>query len=128
MPIQKSSGGKERIGRINKMGDKYLRKLLIVGMTSLVRRAKYNPKTVDPRLAGGRYIEIAKGMNTRFDRKRPGTRRTFLLDSGGRRLFRDAQLRKLVADLVEYSRRLRRLRQPTRRRFDPSPTPSASQI
>ena len=33
------------------MGDKYLRKLLIVGMTSLVRRARYNPKTVDPRLA-----------------------------------------------------------------------------
>ena len=51
-PLQKSSGGKERLGRITKMGDKYLRKLLIVGMTSLVRRAKYNPKTVDPRLAG----------------------------------------------------------------------------
>jgi transposase len=50
-PLQKSSGGKERLGRITKMGDKYLRKLLIVGMTSLVRRAKYNPKTVDPRLA-----------------------------------------------------------------------------
>jgi transposase len=50
-PLQKSSGGKERLGRISKMGDKYLRKLLIVGMTSLVRRAKYNPKTVDPRLA-----------------------------------------------------------------------------
>jgi transposase len=33
------------------MDDKYLRKLLIVGMTSLVRRAKYNPATVDPRLA-----------------------------------------------------------------------------
>ncbi len=33
------------------MGDKYLRKLFIVGMTSLVRRAKYNPKTIDPRLA-----------------------------------------------------------------------------
>ena len=32
------------------MGDKYLRKLLIVGMTSLVRRAKYNPETIDPRL------------------------------------------------------------------------------
>jgi transposase len=42
-PLQKSSGGKERLGRISKMGDKYLRKLLIVGMTSLVRRAKYNP-------------------------------------------------------------------------------------
>ena len=42
-PLQKSSGGKERLGRISKMGDKYLRKLLIVGMTSLVRRAKYSP-------------------------------------------------------------------------------------
>ena len=50
-PLQKSSGGKERLGRITKMGDKYLRKLLIVGMTSLVRRAKYNPKMIDPRLA-----------------------------------------------------------------------------
>ena len=28
---------------LTKMGDKYLRKLLIVGMTSLVRSAKYNP-------------------------------------------------------------------------------------
>jgi transposase len=51
-PLQKSSGGKDRLGRISKMGDKYLRKLLIVGMTSLVRRAKYNPQTIDPRLAG----------------------------------------------------------------------------
>ena len=50
-PLQKSSGGKERLGRITKMGDKYLRKLLIVGMTSLVRRAKHNPPTIDPRLA-----------------------------------------------------------------------------
>ena len=50
-PLQKSSGGKERLGRITKMGDKYLRKLLIVGMTSLVRRAKDNPPTIDPRLA-----------------------------------------------------------------------------
>ena len=43
-PLQKSSGGKERLGRITKMGDKYLRKLLVVGMTSLVRRAKHNPE------------------------------------------------------------------------------------
>ena len=49
-PLQKSSGGRERLGRITKMGDKYLRKLLIVGMTSRVRRARQNP-TVDPRLA-----------------------------------------------------------------------------
>jgi transposase len=50
-PLQKSSGGKERLGRISKMGDKYLRKLLIVGMTALVRRAKYNPEKIDSRLA-----------------------------------------------------------------------------
>ena len=50
-PMQKSSRGKERLGRITKMGDKYLRKLLIVGMTSLVRRAKYKPEAVDPQLA-----------------------------------------------------------------------------
>src|ERR1700730_8844518 len=49
-PLQNSSGGKERLGRITKMGDKYLRKLLVVGATSLVRRAKKNPE-FDPRLA-----------------------------------------------------------------------------
>ena len=33
------------------MGDKYLRRLLVVGMTSLIRRAKYKPDAVDPWLA-----------------------------------------------------------------------------
>jgi transposase len=50
-PLQKSSGGKERLGHISKMGDQYLRKLLIVGMTALVRNAKYKPERTDPRLA-----------------------------------------------------------------------------
>lgn len=50
-PLQHSSGGKERMGRISKMGDKYLRRLLVVGMTSLIRRAKYKPEAVDPWLA-----------------------------------------------------------------------------
>jgi transposase len=50
-PLQNSSGGKERLGRISKMGDKYLRKLLVIGATSLVRRARHKPETVDPRLA-----------------------------------------------------------------------------
>lgn len=50
-PLQHSSGGKERLGRISKMGDKYLRRLLVVGMTSLIRRAKYKPESVDPWLA-----------------------------------------------------------------------------
>ena len=50
-PLQHSSGGKERLGRISKMGDQHLRKLLIVGMTALVRNAKYKPERTDPRLA-----------------------------------------------------------------------------
>jgi transposase len=33
------------------MGDKYLRRLLVVGMTSLVKRAKHKPNAVDPKLA-----------------------------------------------------------------------------
>jgi transposase len=39
-PLQNCSGGKERMGRISRMGDRYLRRLLVVGMTSLVRRAR----------------------------------------------------------------------------------------
>ena len=50
-PLQNSSGGKERLGRITKMGDKYLRKLLVIGATSVVRRAKSKPESVDPRIA-----------------------------------------------------------------------------
>lgn len=49
-PRQNSSGGKERLGHITRMGDRYLRKLLFVGMMSLVRRAKSKPENVDPRL------------------------------------------------------------------------------
>jgi transposase len=45
-PLQQSSGGKEKMGRITKMGDRYLRRLLVVGMTSLVRRARTAPASV----------------------------------------------------------------------------------
>ena len=40
VPRQNSSGGKDRLGRISKIGDRYLRKLLVVGATSVVRRAR----------------------------------------------------------------------------------------
>ena len=39
VPRQNSSGGKDKLGRISK-GDRYLRKLLVVGATSVVRRAQ----------------------------------------------------------------------------------------
>ena len=38
------------MGRISKIGDKYLRRLLVVGMTSLVWRARVSPASVDPRI------------------------------------------------------------------------------
>jgi transposase len=40
VPRQSSSGGKERLGRISKMGDRYLRSLLVVGATAVLRHAK----------------------------------------------------------------------------------------
>jgi len=36
-PSQHSTGGKERLGHITKMGDRYLRKLLVVGACAVIR-------------------------------------------------------------------------------------------
>lgn len=49
-PLNKSRGGNERLGRISKMGDQYLRRLLVTGMTSLVRRNLHHPNAADPRI------------------------------------------------------------------------------
>lgn len=46
-PLNKSSGGKERLGKITKQGDRYIRKLLVVGMTSRAVMAKRSPQKVD---------------------------------------------------------------------------------
>lgn len=42
-PRPHSSGGKERLGRISKMGNPLLRSLLVVGATSVLRHARNNP-------------------------------------------------------------------------------------
>ena len=42
-PRANSSGGKERMGRISKMGDRYLRRLLVSGMTSQLQSVRRNP-------------------------------------------------------------------------------------
>jgi transposase len=47
-PLNKSSGGKERLGGITKKGDRYLRRLLVIGMTSQVQRARAYPERVHP--------------------------------------------------------------------------------
>jgi transposase len=43
-PRADSSGGKERLGRISKMGDQYLRRLLVTGMTSRLRWLRHHPE------------------------------------------------------------------------------------
>ncbi len=48
VPRQNSSGGKHRLGRISKMGDGYLRKLLVIGATSVIRRARTDALAAAP--------------------------------------------------------------------------------
>ena len=50
-PRANSSGGKERLGRISKMGDQYLRRLLVNGMTSRLRWLRLHPEA-NPWAAG----------------------------------------------------------------------------
>jgi transposase len=43
VPRQTSSGGKERLGRITKMGDRTLRRLLVTGALSVIRWGRRKP-------------------------------------------------------------------------------------
>ena len=47
-PLNRSSGGKERLGRITKKGDAYIRRLLVTGMTARIGALKRNPAAADP--------------------------------------------------------------------------------
>ncbi len=44
VPRQMSTGGKPKLGPISKQGDRYLRRILVVGAVSVLRRAKLNPE------------------------------------------------------------------------------------
>jgi transposase len=48
VPKQNSSGGKTRLGRITKGGNRYLRQLLVVGATSVLRHARAGSGNVLP--------------------------------------------------------------------------------
>jgi transposase len=66
-PRQNSSGGKERLGRISKMGDGYLRTLLVVGATAVMRYARQ--KTA----AGTNWVNgllATKPARVKHDRRR----------------------------------------------------------
>src|SRR5262245_61708705 len=44
VPRRDSTGGKQKLGPISKQGDRYLRRILVVGAHSVLRRAKLNPE------------------------------------------------------------------------------------
>lgn len=44
VPRQNSTGGKERLGPISKQGDRYLRRLLIVGAHAVLKQARAHPE------------------------------------------------------------------------------------
>ena len=48
VPRQNSTGGKERLGCISKQGDRYLRRLLVVGATAVIRHARARIPTSIP--------------------------------------------------------------------------------
>ena len=52
VPRQTSTGGKERMGRISKQGDQYLRWLLVAGAMSVIRHARRKDPASMPWLAG----------------------------------------------------------------------------
>lgn len=45
VPRQDSTGGKPRLGPISKQGDRYLRRILVLGAVSILRRAKLSPQS-----------------------------------------------------------------------------------
>ena len=52
LPRQFSSGGKERLGCTTKMGERSLRRLLILGASSATKAAARDPDKAGPWLAG----------------------------------------------------------------------------
>jgi transposase len=47
-PKQNSTGGKTRLGRITKAGDRTLRRLLVLGAFAIIKRARINPAKASP--------------------------------------------------------------------------------
>jgi transposase len=70
-PRSNSSGGKERLGRIYKRGNKQLRTLLIVGATSIIKQARRGlalPKWIEALLARRPYKVVAVALANKIAR------------------------------------------------------------
>ena len=44
VPLEDSTGGKQKLGHISKQGDRYLRRILVVGAHAVLRRARQHPE------------------------------------------------------------------------------------
>ena len=44
VPREDSTGGKQKLGPISKQGDRYLRRILVVGACAVLRRARQQPE------------------------------------------------------------------------------------
>jgi transposase len=51
-PLQRSTGGKQKLGETSRMGERTLRRLLIIGASTAVRWAMRKGSTANPWLAG----------------------------------------------------------------------------
>ena len=72
VPRQRSTGGKQRLGRISRLGDKYIRQLLIVGAQTVLLRSKAaRVQCVDPSPAG----QTTPPRGRRCSREQDGPRR-----------------------------------------------------
>src|SRR2546428_2699857 len=60
VPRQDSTGGKQKLGPISKQGDRYLRRILVVGAHSVLRRAKQNLEKILwlPKLLPRRPVKV----------------------------------------------------------------------
>jgi transposase len=70
-PKPHSSGGKERLGRISKMGNRALRSLLVVGATAVLRHARGNPNAprwINALLARRPYKIVAVALANKMAR------------------------------------------------------------
>jgi transposase len=73
VPRQNFSGGKERLGRISKVGNGYLRKLLAIGATSVIRRARTGAVGTAPWIRALLERRPARVVTVAMANKTPGS-------------------------------------------------------
>jgi transposase len=61
VPRQDSTGGKHKLGPISKQGDRYLRRIPVVGAHAVLRRARQHPEKYPWTAAGAASVQDRRG-------------------------------------------------------------------